>query len=1372
MKNLKYPSLRTLIGMLAILAVVPRADASHELADREADFTWTGTGGNVFWQTPANWTPSGPPGATNEAAFFEAGTANDGVTPTMNVTVNTTVDHVWVGQTNSQPGGNINPPKPAAHNFVINAGVTLTVQGTNHNGYGLLGSGPEGGVLNPLQIESTYHVGTKANVHRETTVTNNVWGDGTLVLDNPNNELNVRQIISNENNNGDDHWAVMNLSGLNTFVANLGRIRVGDGESEPMRRASGLLILAKTNTITLTGINSDENVQLVVGNNDVNNNGSLITELQLGQQTTLNLEEMLVGGRKTIGRMRFNPDLTTPAFTLRGSAGGISRAGKVRIGDHSNQPNTGNSTTGTIDLSGGTVDLRADTIYVGRSSKEGTGPATGTLTLGAGTLDVNDLEVGYQTTDLNTSSTATGTVNVNGTSVVVNDLLRLGRSAGSATARTATLNINAGSVQVNGEYKNEGTANINVTDGYLSLPVGSKITASTVTVNNGAISNVASLAVTNSLTIGIGGIIPGSPAFDLGSGTVGTVWDVSSIPEGLLVNQSLSGEGAISGGVTVNTNATVNPGGTARGGSLTFYTDLTNHHVNIAFDLNTNVFLDPTLSDQILVGGTLVLSGTNNVLLNNLGPTIDLVNNYTLATYGTLVGGAGNLKAAGKLGKSRFTFTFDTVSVPGSILMDANLSGAASLNLNWVGDGGANNWDFATPNWDSGGATLFFNLDNVTFDNSGSASPAVNLTETVSPGSLNVNSTQHYRFGGAGGLDVPLLIKNGTGALTFTNSGNNSFASAILITNGAVTIGNSGLNIIGGELTVAGGSLTFSGAAANNLQAVSSMNVALGASLTVANSGENDFGSGFSLLDGSLTFNQPVDASFARDLAGAGTLTKLNANTLTLSGNNGGLATEIQINAGTVRANSVAALGFAANVANGAALDIRGQSLATTITVVGVGPGGSGALISTGPGHQGTAGLSSVNLAGDAAFGGLGPWDTDPVKNSGRIDITFLSTAGQARKLTKVGSNQVTLRDCLVDPALGDIAVEAGALLFQGITDSMGNSANSLTVSAGATLAFYNTDPTAWDKQMVLNGDGVISSLFNWSGTNTLAGAITLNGNVVLDDGRERASAPENEQLLKLNGAIGGTGGFTKVSVGAVALNGNNNYSGPTIVAGGKFLVNGINSGSGTITVNGGSLGGAGTITSPVTIAAGGDLAPGASIGTLTINNTVSLGGSVTMEVNRTGPANDLLAVSTPLALGGTLVVVNVGTSLQGGETFDLFNSPALSGSFATLQLPPLGAGLSWNTSQLGVNGTLSVSGTLALPLFTNLTYTSTEVVVDGTQGVPDGTYYVLSATDLAQPLASWELVATNLFDAAGNFSFTNAVNPVDTQRYYRIQVP
>jgi regulation of enolase protein 1 (concanavalin A-like superfamily) len=132
---------------------------------------------------------------------------------------------------------------------------------------------------------------------------------------------------------------------------------------------------------------------------------------------------------------------------------------------------------------------------------------------------------------------------------------------------------------------------------------------------------------------------------------------------------------------------------------------------------------------------------------------------------------------------------------------------------------------------------------------------------------------------------------------------------------------------------------------------------------------------------------------------------------------------------------------------------------------------------------------------------------------------------------------------------------------------------------------------------------------------------------------------------------------------------------------------------------SGGSLGGTGTIGGAVTVQSGGALTPGVGgIGTLTINNTLSLAGTTAMEISNSGGTltSDRISGVSTLAYGGALVVTNVGPSaLAAGNSFTLFSASTRTGSFSSITLPSLSAGLAWNTSQLSVNGTISVTGTL-----------------------------------------------------------------------------
>jgi hypothetical protein len=61
--------------------------------------------------------------------------------------------------------------------------------------------------------------------------------------------------------------------------------------------------------------------------------------------------------------------------------------------------------------------------------------------------------------------------------------------------------------------------------------------------------------------------------------------------------------------------------------------------------------------------------------------------------------------------------------------------------------------------------------------------------------------------------------------------------------------------------------------------------------------------------------------------------------------------------------------------------------------------------------------------------------------------------------------------------------------------------------------------------------------------------------------------------------------------------------------------------------------------------------------------------------------------------------------------------------------------------------------------------------VVSGGGGVTNGTYYVLTSTNLALPMSQWQPVMTNSFDAAGNFIFTSTPASFSPPAFYRFQI-
>jgi autotransporter-associated beta strand protein/T5SS/PEP-CTERM-associated repeat protein len=131
-------------------------------------------------------------------------------------------------------------------------------------------------------------------------------------------------------------------------------------------------------------------------------------------------------------------------------------------------------------------------------------------------------------------------------------------------------------------------------------------------------------------------------------------------------------------------------------------------------------------------------------------------------------------------------------------------------------------------------------------------------------------------------------------------------------------------------------------------------------------------------------------------------------------------------------------------------------------------------------------------------------------------------------------------------------------------------------------------------------------------------------------------------------------------------------------------------------TFAGGTLGGDGTIYGDVIAGAGTLVAPGNSPGLLTIDGDYTQDALARLEIElgglTRGSEYDALIVTGAMNPGGTLnVSLWNGFDPVGGNSFDILDWGSLSGRFACVDLPALGAGLYWDASGLYATGTLSV---------------------------------------------------------------------------------
>ena len=134
-----------------------------------------------------------------------------------------------------------------------------------------------------------------------------------------------------------------------------------------------------------------------------------------------------------------------------------------------------------------------------------------------------------------------------------------------------------------------------------------------------------------------------------------------------------------------------------------------------------------------------------------------------------------------------------------------------------------------------------------------------------------------------------------------------------------------------------------------------------------------------------------------------------------------------------------------------------------------------------------------------------------------------------------------------------------------------------------------------------------------------------------------------------------------------------------------------------------GAFSGSGGFTGGGDVFIEGDLRPSDPV-EVTFGGNAYLANSTNTVMQLAGPTAgsqyDQIKVTGQLVLAGDLNVVLLnGFQPQAGETFQLFDGQ-LSGAFSQVTLPALSNGLSWNTSNLDTNGTISVMpepGTLGL---------------------------------------------------------------------------
>jgi uncharacterized protein with beta-barrel porin domain len=201
---------------------------------------------------------------------------------------------------------------------------------------------------------------------------------------------------------------------------------------------------------------------------------------------------------------------------------------------------------------------------------------------------------------------------------------------------------------------------------------------------------------------------------------------------------------------------------------------------------------------------------------------------------------------------------------------------------------------------------------------------------------------------------------------------------------------------------------------------------------------------------------------------------------------------------------------------------------------------------------------------------------------------------------------------------------------------------------------------------------------------------------------------------------IAGTGGLTKIGSGAVILDGVNSYTGGTTVAGGTLEVGDINTPGASISGDaavdsGATLAGHGTIAGNVTNTSGGIVAPGGTIGTLTVGGNYTQGSTSALQIEVSPSGASRLNVSGNASLAGTLALV-YDPGVYTTKSYIILSAGSVNGSFSTVTgTPPQGVSQALDYSPTEVDLALSGGGILEVAPTNDTVFTAlrTAAVLD-----------------------------------------------------------
>lgn len=1008
---------------------------------------------------------------------------------------------------------------------------------------------------------------------------------------------------------------------------------------------------------------------------------------------------------KVLGTANFAGASTiTPSGAAAAGTYTVLTAGALTLGVSPtvvNQPNS--RQTFTPDFS--TVNTIKIVVVGNSKSLTWTGQANATWQAGAaGSLNWNDGAAADRFFNLDTVAfgngpssrniAITGTVTPSDVSVnndAGNDYVfsggAIGGSASITKAGTGKLTLASANTHAGGVVLNAGTLNLNHSGA---------LGAGLLTINGGSLDNTSGSAIvvatnnpqkwsgnfsfvgTNNLDLGTGGVtLATNPVLTVDANALtigGAITGAFGLTKAGAGSLNLAGSNSMSGGVTlnggilnINNSAALGTGAfTIAGGTID---NTSGGPINVTGNppLNLNTNLAFTGSNALNLGaGVVTLSANLTVIVAantlTIGGVIDGTFGVTKAGNGTLVlGGASSYTGAVNVDAGRLMIT-NATAADGRSSLGALTGGAVSVASGAALDLGGN----PTVQALNFGAKLF-RIAGTGIDGSGAiTNTGVTQQNVLQHVTLNADAS----VGGPARFDIRSVPNTGLNASldlanhTLTKSGPNQFSLiGVDVSDGNVIV-NEGIFAIERATTITdfgtGRILTFNAGttlqffeATNPVSPVTRPMVFNGAGIRIGNASNaiSYVGSNMT-LNGDVTFTALNNTTAAGGLAVTGNLqetggsrsvTKSGPNRLILLGTSNYTGTTT-IEGGIIQVGDGGTSGIlaAGNVINSGTLAFNRADDVTVPNAIS----GSGGVSQLGAGTMTLAGANTYTGAttvanGTVKVGTASSLPTgssivlgDAQNNSGIFDLAGFD--GNVSGLSTVGVGVANIIGNSSTTASSVITFNASTTQFAGtIQDTLGAGTRSvaLTVASGAlTLSGNNsyTGPT-----MVNSGAALqIGSGFNTGTFGT--GPVTVNGSIVFN----------RSDNFDVAVGIAGTGELKQNGTGRLILSAVNTLTGPTTVNGGALVVSGALNATSSVSVQGGALlGGKGTISTSsngnVTLIAGSNLAPGDSVGTLTLalgtgsldlSATAGLAGYLQFELGAT--ADRILLNSGTLNIG------------------------------------------------------------------------------------------------------------------------------------------